>query len=42
LQDHHLVSVEKDVAEIVDEVIGSAVANSKENSEIERLKAEVC
>jgi hypothetical protein len=41
LQDHHLVSVEKDVAEIVDEVIGSAVANSKENSEIERLKAEV-
>jgi hypothetical protein len=41
LQDHHLVSVEKDVAE-VDEVIGSAVANSKENSEIERLKAEVC
>jgi hypothetical protein len=42
LQDHHLFSVEKDVAEIVDEVIGSAVANSKENSEIERLKAEVC
>jgi hypothetical protein len=41
-QDHHLVSVEKDVAEIVDEVIGSAVANSKENSKIERLKAEVC
>ncbi|CAM6018347.1 unnamed protein product [Sphagnum balticum] len=41
LQDHHLVSVEKDVAEIVDEVIGSAVANSKENSKIERLKAEV-
>jgi hypothetical protein len=41
LHDHHLVSVEKDVAEIVDEVIGSAVANSKENSEIERLKAEV-
>lgn len=42
LQDHHLFSVEKDVAEIVDEVIGSAVANSKKNSEIERLKAEVC
>jgi len=42
LQDHRFVSVEKDVAEIVDEVIGSAVANSKENSKIERLKAEVC
>ncbi|CAM6040875.1 unnamed protein product, partial [Sphagnum compactum] len=41
LQDHHLVSAEKVVAEIVDEVIGSAVANSKENSKIERLKAEV-